>query len=66
MENRAPNSDSPPFREGCSYLIVTLFSWPILLIAALGLADAVFGLRRRYLQGRSPPSPHPKSFKPLK
>jgi len=50
----------------CSYLIVTLFSWPILLIAALGLADAVFGLRRRYLQGRSPPSPHPKSFKPLK
>jgi hypothetical protein len=46
----------------CGYLIVALFSWPVLLMAALGLADAVFGLRRRYLRGRSPPSPHPKSL----
>jgi hypothetical protein len=50
------------FWLSCSYLIVALFSWPVLLIAALGLADAVFGLRRRYLQGRSPPSPNPKSL----
>lgn len=41
----------------CAYTIVTVFSWPILLMAALGLADAVFGLRQRYLKGRPPPLP---------
>ncbi len=40
---------------GCTYAVVVIFSWPILAMAALGLADAVFGLRRRYLQGRPPP-----------
>jgi hypothetical protein len=39
---------------GCAYAVVVIFSWPIVAIAALGLADAVFGLRRRYLQGRPP------------
>jgi hypothetical protein len=39
----------------CSYAVVVVFSWPLLAIAALGLADAVFGLRRRYLRSRSPP-----------
>jgi hypothetical protein len=39
---------------GCTYAVVAIFSWPIVAIAALGLADAVFGLRRRYLQGRPP------------
>ena len=52
------------FWLSCSYLIVVVFSWPVLLMAALGLADAVFGLRRRYLRGRSPPSPHPESVNP--
>ena len=50
------------FWLSCGYLIVAVFSWPVLVMAALGLADAVFGLRRRYLQGRSPPSRHPKSL----
>lgn len=40
---------------GCTYAVVVIFSWPILAMAALGLADAVFGIRRRYLQGRPPP-----------
>jgi hypothetical protein len=41
----------------CSYAIVTVFGWPVLAMAALGLADAVFGLRQRYLQSRPPPLP---------
>ena len=41
----------------CTYTVVVVFSWPLLLIAALGLADAVFGLRQRYLQTRPPPLP---------
>jgi hypothetical protein len=42
---------------GCVYAIVVVFSWPVLAMAALGLADAVFGLRQRYLKGRPPPLP---------
>jgi hypothetical protein len=42
---------------GCTYVIVTVFGWPALAMVALGLADAVFGLRQRYLQGRPPPLP---------
>jgi hypothetical protein len=41
----------------CTYAIVVVFSWPVLAMAALGLADAVFGLRQRYLQRRPPPIP---------
>jgi hypothetical protein len=40
-----------------TYAIVTVVGWPILAIVALGLADAVFGLRQRYLRGRPPPLP---------
>jgi Predicted membrane protein (DUF2232) len=40
-----------------TYLIVALFSWLMLAMAALGLADAVFGLRQRYLRSRPPPLP---------
>jgi predicted membrane protein DUF2232 len=43
----------------CAYTVVIVFSWPVLVIAALGLADAVFGFRQRYLQGRPPPIPAP-------
>ncbi len=43
----------------CAYAVVIVFSWPVLVIAALGLADAVFGFRQRYLQGRPPPLPAP-------
>ena len=42
---------------GCTYAIVVAFSWPILAMAVLGLADSVFAIRRRYLQGRPPPLP---------
>ena len=43
----------------CAYTVVIVFSWPVLVIAALGIADAVFGFRQRYLQGRPPPVPAP-------
>jgi hypothetical protein len=42
---------------GCIYAIVVVFSWPVLAMVVLGLADAVFGLRQRYLRGRPPPLP---------
>ncbi len=42
---------------GCAYGVVAMFGWPVLAMVALGLADAVFGLRRRYLQSRPPPLP---------
>jgi Predicted membrane protein (DUF2232) len=41
----------------CTYVVVVLFTWPMLLLAALGLADAVFNLRLRYLQRQPPPLP---------
>jgi hypothetical protein len=41
----------------CTYVIVVVFSWPVLAMTALGIADAVFGLRQRYLRGRPPPVP---------
>jgi hypothetical protein len=42
---------------GGTYVIVVVFGWPVLAIVVLGLADAVFGLRQRYLRGRPPPIP---------
>jgi hypothetical protein len=42
---------------GCIYVVVVVFSWPILAMVALGLADTVFGLRLRYLRARPPPLP---------
>lgn len=43
----------------CAYAIVVTFSWPLLAMIALGLADAVFGIRQRYLRGKPPPLPAP-------
>jgi hypothetical protein len=40
-----------------TYAIVVVFGWPVLAIVVLGLADAVFGIRQRYLQNRPPPLP---------
>ena len=48
---------SRAFLLGCTYAIVVMFVWPVLLLAVLGLADAAFGFRRRYLQSRPPPLP---------
>jgi hypothetical protein len=42
---------------GCAYAIVVVFTWPLLAMVVLGLADALFGIRHRYLQGRPPPIP---------
>jgi hypothetical protein len=42
---------------GCTYAIVAVFGWPVLAMVALGLADAIFGFRQRYLRGRPPPIP---------
>jgi len=43
----------------CAYAIVVTFGWPVLAMIALGLADAVFGIRQRYLRGKPPPLPAP-------
>ncbi|MBR0696064.1 DUF2232 domain-containing protein [Bradyrhizobium lablabi] len=45
------------FWLACAYTIVVVFGWPIIAMIALGLADALFGLRQRYLRGRPPPLP---------
>jgi hypothetical protein len=42
---------------GCSYAVVIVFVWPVLAMVLLGLADAIFGFRQRYLQRRPPPLP---------
>ena len=41
----------------CTYALVMVIGWPILVMVALGLADAIFGFRQRYLQRRRPPIP---------
>jgi hypothetical protein len=42
---------------GCIYAVVAGFAWALVPVALLGLADAVFGLRQRYLRSRPPPLP---------
>jgi hypothetical protein len=46
---------------GCAYAVVAGFAWALLAVALLGLADAVFGLRQRYLRQRPPPLPNPEN-----
>jgi hypothetical protein len=48
---------SRAFWLGCTYAIVVIFVWPVIALVVLGLADALFGIRQRYLQGRPPPLP---------
>jgi len=48
---------SRAFWLSCAYATVMVFGWPMLAIVAVGLADAVFGLRQRYLRSRPPPLP---------
>ena len=44
---------------GSAYLAVAVFFWPVIGIILLGLADAVFGFRQRYLRRQPPPLPAP-------
>jgi hypothetical protein len=44
---------------GSTYAAVVLFVWPVIAVMALGLADAVFGFRQRYLRRQPPPLPAP-------
>jgi hypothetical protein len=41
----------------CAYAVVVVVVWPVLAMVALGIADALFGLRQRFLQKRPPPLP---------
>jgi hypothetical protein len=50
---------SRAFWLGSTYAFAVVLVWPVLALAALGLADAVFGLRRRYLRTHPPPLPVP-------
>jgi hypothetical protein len=43
----------------CTYGVLLVLMWPVLALAALGLADAAFGFRRRHLRRRPPPLPVP-------
>jgi len=38
-----------------AYAVVVVFGWPVLAMVILGLADAVFGFRMRFLRSRQPP-----------
>jgi hypothetical protein len=50
---------SRAFWLGSAYAIVLMFVWPVIAMVVLGLADALFGFRQRYLRGRPPPLPAP-------
>ncbi|MBN8991738.1 MAG: DUF2232 domain-containing protein [Rhizobiales bacterium] len=39
----------------CTYVVVVMFTWPVLVMTVLGIADVIFGLRQSYLQRRKPP-----------
>lgn len=41
---------------GVTYAMVLVLGWPILTVVGLGLADAVFGFRQRFLSRRPPSS----------
>jgi hypothetical protein len=45
------------FWLSCIYAFVMGFPWLVSAVAALGLADAIFQFRQRYLQSRPPPLP---------
>ncbi|MDE2376289.1 MAG: DUF2232 domain-containing protein [Bradyrhizobium sp.] len=42
-----------------TYVLVVLLTWAVLAMVVLGLADAVFGFRERFLRSRPPPLPTP-------
>ncbi|MBB4421817.1 hypothetical protein GGD66_000343 [Bradyrhizobium sp. CIR48] len=46
---------SRTFWLGSAYAAVVVFGWPVIAMVILGLADAVFGFRERFLRSRQPP-----------
>jgi Predicted membrane protein (DUF2232) len=46
---------SRAFWLGSTYAVVVVFGWPVIAMVILGLADAVFGFRERFLRNRLPP-----------
>ncbi|WP_027551447.1 DUF2232 domain-containing protein [Bradyrhizobium sp. Cp5.3] len=46
---------SRAFWLGSTYAVVVVFGWPVIAMVILGLADAVFGVRERFLRNRQPP-----------
>lgn len=50
---------SRSFWLGSAYAIVVMFVWPVIAVVLLGLADAMFGFRERFLRERPPPLPSP-------
>jgi hypothetical protein len=51
------SSSSRPLWLGLAYAITLLSAFTVVAASLLGIADAVFGLRQRYLRGRPPPLP---------
>jgi hypothetical protein len=47
------------FWLGSAYAFIVIFGWPVIAMVILGLADAVFGLRERFLRSRPQPPPLP-------
>ncbi len=45
---------------GATYLAVLILHWPVIVLMALGLVDAVFDLRGRLGGGRGPPTTSPR------
>lgn len=46
---------SRTFWLSSTYAVVVVFGWPVIAMVILGLADAVFGFRERFLRSRRPP-----------
>lgn len=42
---------------GITYVVMLTLIWPVLVMVVLGLADAMFGFRERYMRSRPPPLP---------
>jgi hypothetical protein len=42
---------------GCTYAVVVVSVYPVLVMVGLGVADTIFGFRQRYLRSRPPPAP---------
>jgi hypothetical protein len=42
---------------GTAYAVVVILVWPVIAMVLLGLADAVFGFRKRFPRNRPPPLP---------